>query len=104
MKGYGMPRFLTRTHTEEIAPDHLSYTVQTEGSADPFNEEIVVENLGPGVIESPVVTVDDRFNWSTVEDMVAEITQDCSTDEEKALAIYTTTATMNERREIGIEI
>lgn len=83
-----MPRFITRTHTEEIGPDHLSYTVQAEGSADPFNEEIVIENLGPGMLKSPVVTVDGLFNWSTSEDMVAEITRGCSTDEERALAIY----------------
>lgn len=83
-----MPRFVTRTHTEEIAPEHLAYEVRTEGSAPPLNEEIAIENLGPEVLKSPQVLVDGLYNWSTVESMAAEITRGCGSDEEKALAIY----------------
>lgn len=83
-----MPRFITKTHTEEISPGHVSYSVHTEGSVTPFNDEIVLENIGPALIESPVITVNGRFNWSTVEDMANEITRHCHTDEEKALAIF----------------
>ena len=83
-----MPRFITRTHTEEISPDHLAYEVRTEGSGPPLNDEVVIENLGPEVLRSPLVLVDGLYNWSTVESMAAEITRGCASDEEKALAIF----------------
>jgi hypothetical protein len=83
-----MPRFLTRTHTEDLTTEHTRYTVPVEGSVDPFNEEIIIENTGAHVLESPVVTVNDRYDWSTVEKMAEEITRGCTTDEEKALAIF----------------
>jgi hypothetical protein len=83
-----MPRFLTRSHTEDITPDHLAYTVRTEGSVDPFNDEVVIENLDAHPIACPVITVNGRFNWSTVEALTAEITRGCATDEEKAMAIF----------------
>jgi len=83
-----VPRFITRTHTEEITPDHLAYEVRAEGAVPPLNEEIVIENLGPEVLKSPQVLVDGQYNWGTAESMAAEITRGCGTDEEKALAIY----------------
>lgn len=83
-----MPRYLTRSHIEEISTGHTQYTVRTEGSVDPFNEEIVIENTGTESLDSPIVTVNDLYDWSTVEKMAAEITRGCRTDEEKALAIF----------------
>ncbi|MBM3264032.1 MAG: hypothetical protein FJY97_11490 [candidate division Zixibacteria bacterium] len=41
-----MPRFLTRTHIEEISPEHTVYTARVEGDVDPFNEAVLIENTG----------------------------------------------------------
>ncbi|MBI4552478.1 MAG: transglutaminase domain-containing protein, partial [Candidatus Latescibacteria bacterium] len=96
-----MPRFITKTHTEEITPDHVSYRVHTEGSVEPFNDEIVIENIGTARIESPVVTVNGLYNWSTTEDIAREITRHCTTDEEKALAIFTWVRTHGDHQYSG---
>lgn len=83
-----MPRLLVRSHTEELNADHLSYSVAVEGDTAPFNDEVTIEVLGPGVLESPRLVVNGKGDYRTVESMAAEITADCSTDEEKALAIF----------------
>lgn len=83
-----MPRFLTKSHTEQFVSDSLTYTVNTGGSIDPFNEEISLANTGMCPFVNPVITVDGRFNWTSVEAMAAEITMGCESDEEKALAIF----------------
>ena len=84
-----MPNYLTRTHTEDLSQEHLSYSVHTDGSVDPFNDEIIIEHTGGGALENPILTVNGQFNWSTTEAMAKEITDGCTTDEEKALALFT---------------
>lgn len=96
-----MPRFTTKTHTEEVSPDHVTYSLHTEGTVAPLNDEVIIENCGTEVLVSPVITVKQRFNWSTVEDLAHEITRHCRTDEEKALAIFTWVRTHGDHQYSG---
>ncbi len=77
-----------KSFTIEIDLREAEYTIDVGGAADPENIEIVIENLGEVAIESPRITVNGKYDWYDIESMVAEITADCATDEEKAMAIW----------------
>jgi len=64
------------------------YTINVGGTMDPENLEVTIENLGDTPVVNPRITVNGLYDWYDVKSLAAEITRDCSTDEEKALAIW----------------
>jgi hypothetical protein len=66
----------------------MEYVVEVEGTIDPENVAINLDNIGPVPVVNPRISVNDRYDWYDVNSMVKEITEDCDADEEKALAIW----------------
>ena len=64
------------------------YTIEVGGSVDPENVEIKIENLGDAAVVNPRIAVNGLYDWYDAKSLAAEITRDCHTDEEKALAIW----------------
>ena len=64
------------------------YTINVGGSMDPENLEVTLENLGDTPVINPRLTVNGVYDWYDAKSLAAEITRDCHTDEEKALAIW----------------
>lgn len=64
------------------------YTIKVGGTMDPENLEITIENLGDTPVVNPRLAVNGLYDWYDVKSLAAEITRDCHTDEEKALAIW----------------
>src|SRR5271157_367976 len=64
------------------------YTINVGGTMDPENLEITMENLGDTPVVNPRITVNGLYDWYDAKSLAAEITRGCSTDEEKALAIW----------------
>ncbi len=64
-----------------------SFEIEVGGTMDPENVEITIENLGQAPVVDPRITVNGKFDWFDIHSMVNEMTADCTTDEEKALAI-----------------
>ncbi len=77
-----------KTFTIEIDAREAEYTIEVGGTTNPENIEIVIENLGAVAVESPRITVNGKYDWYDLASMVREITADCATDEEKAMAIW----------------
>ena len=65
-----------------------SFEIEVGGTAQPENVEIAVENIGEVEVANPRITVNGRFDWYTLESMVAEITEGCDSEKEKAMAIF----------------
>ena len=64
------------------------YTINVGGTMDPENLEVTIENLGDTPVVNPRLAVNDLYDWYDAKSLAAEITRDCHTDEEKALAIW----------------
>ena len=64
------------------------YTINVGGTMDPENLEVTIENLGDTAVVNPRISVNGLYDWYDVKSLAAEITRDCKTDEEKALAIW----------------
>ena len=77
-----------REHTELVRNASHSFVIDVGGTLDPENIEITIENTGGVPVVKPRIKVNGKYNFYTLEDMVAEITAGCATDEEKAMAIY----------------
>jgi hypothetical protein len=73
-----------------IVIDHpdSEYTIKVGGTMDPENLEVTIENLGNTPVVNPRLTVNGLYDWYDAKSLAAEITRDCRTDEEKALAIW----------------
>jgi hypothetical protein len=79
---------LIKEHTEIIKSGEHTFEIETSGTIDPENLEITIENVGPVPVKNPRITVNGKYNWYTLENMVREITAGCNTDQEKAMAIF----------------
>ncbi len=77
-----------KTFSREITTQDDEYTVEVNGTLDPENVEIVIENLGETPVSDPRMSINGNYDWFDINSMVAEITRGCTTDEEKALAIW----------------
>ena len=66
----------------------VEYTIDVGGTIDPENVEITIENLGDAAVVNPRISANGLYDWYDAKSMAAEITRDCHTDEEKALAIW----------------
>ena len=76
-------------HHEEIITDgDKTFEIVVDGTMDPENIEIVIENVGEVPVVNPRLTVNGKYGWSTVEEMAAEITAGCTTEKEKAMAVF----------------
>lgn len=71
-----------------IDKPEAQYTIDVSGTMDPENLEITIENLGDAPAVNPRVTVNGLYDWYDAKSLAAEITRGCSTDEERALAIW----------------
>ena len=78
----------TKTFTRVITGPEAEYVIEVAGTLDPENVEIIIENLGVTPVLNPRITVNGLYDWYDVNSMAAEITADCRTDEEKALAVW----------------
>lgn len=72
-----------------ITKPEVEYAVEVGGTADPVNEEIVIQNLGAQAVENPRLTVNGLYDWYDVKSMLKEILRGDETDKGKALAIWT---------------
>ncbi len=77
-----------KTFSKIITSNQKEYGINVNGTREPENIELVIENIGEDDIINPDITIDGKWNWSTVESIVQEIVQDSYTDEEKAMAIF----------------
>jgi hypothetical protein len=77
-----------KTFTQEITGPQAEYTIEVGGALDPENVEIKFENLGDTPVKDPRMTVNGIYDWYDINTMAKEITRGCTTDEEKALAIW----------------
>ena len=77
-----------KTFSKVLTVSEAEYVVEVGGTLDPENVGITVENLGQSAVESPRITVNSEYDWYDVNSMVREITEGCTTDEEKALALW----------------
>jgi hypothetical protein len=86
------PLFAAEPETKEfsivIDKPQAQYTVNVGGAIDPQNLEIILENLGDTPIVNPRMTVNGLYDWYDVKSIVAEVTRDCRTDEERAMALW----------------
>lgn len=78
----------TRQSSIVIDRSDAEYTIETGGTMDPQNLEITIENIGDTPLVNPRLTVNGLYDWYDAKTLAAEITRDCRTDEEKALAIW----------------
>ncbi len=79
---------IIKEHTEVITSGSHTFEIEVGGTVDPENLEIRIENLGDLSVINPRITANGKYNWYTLEDMVAEITSGCTTEKEKAMAIF----------------
>jgi transglutaminase-like putative cysteine protease len=77
-----------REYSQIITVDDYTYEIEVAGSRDPVNETIIIENLGDSPIVNPRITVNGLYDWFDTETIAREVTRNCKTDEEKALAIW----------------
>lgn len=78
----------SREYSQIIRVNDYTYEIEVEGSRDPVNETIIIENLGDSPLVNPRITVNGLYDWFDTESIAREVTRDCKTDEEKALAIW----------------
>jgi hypothetical protein len=74
--------------THLITSDSDSYTIRVDGSREPVNEAIIIENVGDVPVVNPRISVNGKYNWFSIDTMLEEILAGCTTDEEKAFAIW----------------
>ncbi len=78
----------TKEFSQVISVNDYTYEIEVDGSLDPFNKSIIIENLGDSPLINPRITVNGKYDWFDLESLASEITRGCNTDEEKALAIF----------------
>ena len=77
-----------REYSQVITVNDYSYEIEVGGWRDPVNETIIIENLGDTPLVNPRLTVDGKYDWFDIETMAREATRGCTTDEERALALW----------------
>ena len=77
-----------KEYTRIVKSAQETFEIEVGGTVDPENLEITIENVGDVLVENPRITVNGKYNWYTLEDLAAEITQGCRTEKEKVMAIF----------------
>ncbi|MFC2075773.1 transglutaminase domain-containing protein [candidate division KSB1 bacterium] len=86
--GVGVSSAEIKEHTETITSNSHRFVIEVQGTVDPENIEIIIDNSGAKPVVNPRITVNGKYNWYTLADLAAEITEGCGTDQEKAMAIF----------------
>lgn len=102
----GLTRFPARprTHTEEIDSSSHEYRIEMGGTLDAENTKtlstgncviafqpnlsLVIENAGDTPVVNPRLVLNDRGDWYTFENLLAELTRGARTDQEKVYLIW----------------
>ena len=71
-----------------IDKPQTQYTVEVGGTINPENLEITIENVGETAVVNPRMTINGLYDWYDVKSIVAEVTRDCKTDQERAMALW----------------
>ena len=74
-----------RTYSQIVTVNDYTYEIEVEGTLDPINETIIIENLGDAPLVNPRITVNGLYDWFDTETIAREVTRGCTTDEEKAI-------------------
>ena len=77
-----------KTFSKVVTTGSEEYVIDVGGTLAPENVEIKIENLDNTPVKDPWITVNGLYDWFDMESMVREITEGCTTDEEKAMAIW----------------
>ncbi|MCK5068813.1 MAG: hypothetical protein KAR16_15290, partial [Bacteroidales bacterium] len=77
-----------KEYSQIIVVNDYTYEIEVDGSRDPVNETIIIENLGDSPLVNPRITVNGLYDWFDTETIALEVTRGCKTDKEKALAIW----------------
>jgi hypothetical protein len=80
----------TKSFSKVITTGEADYVIEVDGTLDPENVEITIENLGEVPVVDPRISVNGRYDWFDEESILAEVFADpgLDTDEEKALALW----------------
>ena len=81
------PRSIKQSATV-VSGTEKTFEIEVSGTANPENIEIRIENIGSTAVKNPRITVNGKYNWYTLEGLCAEITGGCSSEQEKAMAIF----------------
>ncbi len=95
-----------RSHGERVRTSRHEYTITMGGNLDFENTHtrlndgfliafqpnlsVSIENTGETTVEWPKLIANDRANWGTYDDLLAEFTRGATNDQEKALFIWQT--------------
>ena len=79
-----------KRYSTVITAGQKEYEISVNGTLQPKNLELILENIGDEIIINPKITINGKWDWRTVESIVNEIIKcsDAKTDEEKAMAIW----------------
>lgn len=76
-----------RTYTHEIATNSDLYTITVDGTLDPDNSFVRIDNVGTTAVVNPKITIGGK-DWSSIGAILAHIISPEMSDEEKARAIW----------------
>ncbi len=79
---------LASEHVQLVETNKSEYAITVGGTRGPLNEAIIIENVGDKDIINPRIRINARFDWFDLESITAEAISGCSTDQEKAMAIW----------------
>ncbi len=79
-----------KTFSKVISTGQAEYVIEVDGTLDPENVEITIENLGDVSVVDPRISVNGKYDWFDEQAILGEVFADpgLDTDEEKALALW----------------
>jgi hypothetical protein len=79
-----------KTFSQVITTDEAEYVIEVDGTLDPENVEITIENLGDVSVVDPRISVNGKYDWFDEKSILDEVFADpgLDTDEEKAFALW----------------
>ncbi len=104
MGGMGELPQTEHTHVEEIASSSARYAIEMGGTLDMENTltvasgnyqiafqpniQLTIENPGDTPVVNPRLVINDRGNWYTFDDLLAEFTRGAETDQDRVYLIW----------------
>ncbi len=67
-----------KEYSQIITVNDYTYEIEVNGSRDPLNKSIIIENFGDSPIINPRITVNGKYDWFDLESLASEITRGCS--------------------------
>lgn len=79
-----------KSFSRVITTGEDEYVIEVDGTLDPENVEITIENIGGVPVVDPRISVNGKYDWFDEESILREVLADpeLDTDEEKALALW----------------